>query len=262
MGNTMTDLASDTARAVAFLSRLPVSDRYFDDTETEVAQSARAYGLAGFVVSLPAAVIYLFLLAIGLAPLFASAIAVACLVLTTGALHEDGLADTADGFWGGRERDSILKIMKDSTIGAYGTLALVLTVLLRVSGLTAIAAGSGAISAALALLAVAAISRAAMVWHWHVLPAAKPDGVAATAGRPDGDAMVFAALSGVLISAILGYFAGGIGGVLTMFLLVAIVCAGFSRIARNKIDGHTGDSIGATQLLCEIAALLGLAVWI
>lgn len=257
----MTDIVTDTARAVAFLSRLPVPDRYFEGGDTQIARSARCYALAGVVIAFPAALLFLALLAVGLAPLFASALAVTCLVVTTGALHEDGLADTADGFWGGRERESILKIMKDSAIGAYGTLALILMLLLRVSALTAIAAGSNAVSAAFAVLAAAAISRAAMVWHWHVLPAAKPDGVAASAGRPDGDAMVFAALSGGLTAAVLGFFAGGIGGVIMMFVLVAIVCAGFSRIARNKIGGHTGDSIGATQQLCEIASLLGLALW-
>ncbi|MCP4319976.1 MAG: adenosylcobinamide-GDP ribazoletransferase [Hyphomicrobiales bacterium] len=258
----MTDLVAESARAVAFLSRLPVPDRYFENTETEIAQSARAYPLAGVVVAIPAAIVLFLLLAVGLAPLFASALAVACLIFTTGALHEDGLADCADGFWGGRDRDSILAIMKDSRIGVYGALALILMVLLRISGLAAIAAGTSAISAALALLAVAVLSRAAMVWHWHVLPAAKPDGVAASAGRPDGDAMVFAALSGGALAGVLAYAASGFAGILSMFLLAAIVCTGFSRIAREKIGGHTGDSIGATQLVCEIASLLGLALWI
>lgn len=258
----MQEIAAETARALAFLSRLPVPERYFDTTQTEIAQSARAYPLAGVALAIPAAVVFFLLLAAGLAPLFASALAVVCLIMTTGALHEDGLADCADGFWGGRDRDSILLIMKDSTIGVYGALALILMVILRIAGLAAIAAGSNAISAALALLAVAALSRAAMVWHWHVLPAAKPDGVAASAGRPDGDAMVFAALSGGALAAVLGFAASGFAGVLSMFVLAAIVCTGFSRIARGKIGGHTGDSIGATQLVCEIASLLGLALWV
>jgi adenosylcobinamide-GDP ribazoletransferase len=258
----MTDIIADTARAVGFLSRLPVPDGYFDGKSPGIAESARAFSLAGVVVAVPAGLVLFVLLVLGLAPLFACSIAVACLVVTTGALHEDGLADCADGFWGGRDRDSILKIMKDSNIGAYGTLALVLVVLLRVSGLTAIAAGSSALTASLALLAVAAISRAAMVWHWHRLPAAKADGVAASVGWPDGDSMVFAVVSAAVLLAVLGYAAGGVGGVFSVFLLCAIVCTGFSRIARNKIGGHTGDSIGATQLVCEIAALLGLALWV
>ena len=258
----MTQIIADTARAVGFLSRLPVPDRYFDHRETPVAASARSYALAGVVVAAPAALGLFVLLELGLAPLFACTLAVTCLVVTTGALHEDGLADCADGFWGGRERDSILVIMKDSTIGAYGTLALVLIMLVRVCGLAAIAAGSGGLSTALALLAVAAVSRAGMVWHWHTLPAAKADGVAVSAGRPDGDSMVFAVLSACGLLLVLGLAAAGIGGVVTALLLSALVCTGFSRIARSRIGGHTGDTIGATQLVCEAAALLGLALWV
>ena len=255
-------IISDTARAVSFLSRLPVPDRYFDHNDTAVADASHAYAFAGVVVAFPASLVLFVLLQVGLAPLFACAIAITCLVITTGALHEDGLADCADGFWGGRHRDSILLIMKDSTIGAYGTLALVMISLLRVSGLAAIAAGSSAFATAMALLAVAAVSRACMVWHWHILPAAKADGVAASAGRPDGDSMVFAVLSACGLVVVLGFAASGIAGVVTVLLLSALVCTGFSRIARNKIGGHTGDTIGATQLVCEAAALLGLALWV
>lgn len=258
----MTEIIADTARAVSFLSRLPVPDRFFDHRETVVADSARAYGIAGVVVAIPASLTLYVLLVLGLQPLLACALAVTCLVVTTGALHEDGLADCADGFWGGRDRDAILVIMKDSTIGAYGALALVLIMVLRVSGLAAIAAGSSAFATALALLAVAAASRAGMVWHWHTLPAAKADGVAASAGRPDGDSMVFAVLSACGLVVVLGPASGGIAGVVTLLVLSAIVCTGFSSIARNKIGGHTGDTIGATQLVCEVAALLGLALWV
>ncbi|MEX3009527.1 adenosylcobinamide-GDP ribazoletransferase [Hoeflea sp. TYP-13] len=258
----MNEIIGDTARAVAFLSRLPVPDRYFSDETAPAAQSSRAYALAGIVVALPAAIAFFVLLALGLAPLFAAALAVLCQMLTTGALHEDGLADCADGFWGGRDRDSVLSIMKDSTIGAYGGLALIMSALLRVAGLAAIASGTDAASSALALIAVAATSRAAMVWHWHILPAAKPDGVAASAGRPDGDAMVFAALTGAAIAFVLGLPASGIAGAISMLVLAAIVCSGFSRIAGSKIGGHTGDTIGATQQICEIASLLGLALWV
>ncbi|MEM9107659.1 MAG: adenosylcobinamide-GDP ribazoletransferase [Pseudomonadota bacterium] len=257
----MTQIVADTARAVSFLSRLPVPDRFFDDRDAAVADSSYAYAIAGVIVALPSSIVLFVLLVMGLAPLFACAIAITCLVITTGALHEDGLADCADGFWGGRERDSILMIMKDSSIGAYGTLALVMICLLRASGLAAIAMESSALVAALALIAVAAISRACMVWHWHILPAAKADGVAASAGRPDGDSMVFAVLSACVLVAVLGYAVGGVAGILSVFLLSALVCTGFSRISRKKIGGHTGDTIGATQLVCESAALLGLALW-
>ncbi|WP_136656820.1 adenosylcobinamide-GDP ribazoletransferase [Nitratireductor sp. XY-223] len=258
----MKEIVAETARAVAFLSRLPVPDRYFENAPEAAAQSARTYPLAAIVVALPAAVTLFLLRSIGLDAFFAAALAVAVLMLTTGALHEDGLADCADGFGGGRDRDKVLAIMKDSAVGAYGCLALVISVLLRVAGIAAIASGTHALGAALAVIAVAAISRAAMVWHWHVLPAARPDGVAATAGQPGSEAAAFALVSGAAIGCVLSLPAAGPGGAITALLLAAILCSGFTRMTSTRIVGHTGDTIGATQQICEIVSLLGLALWI
>ena len=97
----MDGIVTDTARAVAFLSRLPVPDRFFGDAETDMTTSARAYPLAGLVLTLPAAILLFLLLVLGLSPVFAAALAIACQLLTTGGLHEDGLADCADGFGAG-----------------------------------------------------------------------------------------------------------------------------------------------------------------
>ncbi|MDA4844355.1 adenosylcobinamide-GDP ribazoletransferase [Hoeflea poritis] len=258
----MEKIVAETARAVSFLSRLPAPDRFFPEDAVPAAQSARTYPLAGVIVALPAAALLFLLLSIGLDALFASALAVAVQVLTTGALHEDGLADCADGFGGGRDRDRVLAIMKDSSIGAYGCLAVVFSLLLRVAGVAAIASATHALPAALALIAVAVVSRTAMVWHWHVLPAAKPDGVAASAGQPDSEAAGFAMVAGALLGGLLSLPAAGIGGAITALLLAAILCSGFVRMTSRRIHGHTGDTIGATQQICEIVSLLGLALWV
>ena len=258
----MDKIVAETARAVSFLSRLPVPDRFFSEDAIPAARSARAYPLAAVIVTLPAAVLLFLLRSVGLDALFASALAVAVLMLTTGALHEDGLADCADGFGGGRDRDRVLAIMKDSAVGAYGCLALVLSVLLRVAGIAAIASAAPALSAGLALIAVAALSRTAMVWHWHVLPAAKPDGVAASSGQPGSEAAAFALISGAVIGMVFSLPAAGIAGAITALLLAAILCSGFTRMTRARIHGHTGDTIGATQQICEIVSLLGLALWV
>jgi adenosylcobinamide-GDP ribazoletransferase len=260
--NNMNGLVSDTGRAVAFLSRIPVPDRFFAGDAVSIAHSARAYGVAGAVISLPASLFLLVLLAAGLNPLFAAAVALSCQLLVTGALHEDGLADCADGFGGGSSRERVLEIMKDSTIGAYGGIALAMSLLLRVSGVAAIAAGASPLAAALALIGVCAISRAAMVWHWHALPAAKPDGVAATAGQPDDDTSRFAVISGALLALIFTFPATGLGGGVLCLIFAGVACLGFTRLVAAKIDGHTGDTIGATQQISEIAALLGLALWL
>ena len=154
-----------------------------------------------------------------------------------------------------------LEIMKDSTIGAYGGLALVMSVLLRASGVAAIAAAAQPWAAALAVVGVAALSRAAMVWHWHVLPAARADGVA-VAARPAGEtARPSSPLPAApFLAAILTAPAAGPEGAALSLLLTACACIGFTRLARARIGGHTGDTIGACQQICEIAALLGLAL--
>ena len=256
----MHGLFAETGRAVAFLSRLPVPNRFFSGDPIPVSQSARAYALAGVVISLPAAVLVFVLLEAGLAPLFAAALGVCCMLLVTGGLHEDGLADCADGFGGGASRERALEIMKDSTIGAYGGLALAMSVLLRASGIAAIAAASQPWAAALAIVGVASLSRAAMVWHWRALPAARTDGVAVAAGQPESGTAMFTVASGAVVAAILTAPAGGPEGAALSLLLTAGTCVGFTRLARTRIGGHTGDTIGASQQICEIAALLGLAL--
>ena len=104
-----------------------------------IAKAAWAFPIAGIVVGLIGAVVYLFGLPNGLPPWPAAALSVAATMVITGCLHEDGLADTADGFGGGRTRELKLEIMRDSRIGAYGVCALVLSILLRVSALASLA---------------------------------------------------------------------------------------------------------------------------
>jgi len=258
----MNDLVRDTGRAVGFLSRIPVPDRFFTDETVTIARSARAYGLAGAVISLPGALTLTLLLAIGLNPLFAATLALSCHVVVTGALHEDGLADCADGFGGGSNPARRLDIMKDSSIGAYGGIALILSLMLRVAGIVAVASAAAPIAAGLCFLAAGVVSRVAMVWHWNALPAARSDGVAASAGQPDSAALRFALVTGVLLGCVLAWRAVGPGGAFLMLVLVAASCVAFARFTDRKIGGHTGDTIGATQQICEIAALLGLALWL
>lgn len=258
----MNELVQDTGRAVAFLSRLPVPDRFFEGEPVAISGSARAYGFAGLVICLPGALVLSLLLAIGLAPLFAAALALSCHLLVTGALHEDGLADCADGFGGGSDRDKTLDIMKDSTIGAYGGIALVMSLLLRVAGIAAVAGALSPVAAGLCFLAAGVVSRAAMIWHWNALPAAKTDGVAASAGQPDDDSARFALISGAVLGGVLALRAVGAGGAVLLLVLTVGSCLAFTRFADRKIGGHTGDTIGATQQICEIAALLGLALWL
>lgn len=187
----------------------------------------------------------------GLGPFLAAVLAVLALVLMTGALHEDGLADVADGFWGGFERARRLEIMKDSRIGAYGVLALVFGFALRVGALAEL----GALMA-LGLMSAAMLSRAVMAAVMAALPNARGEGLSAQTGRPPAMA---ALLAGLLA------FAGtlaltGFGAALAALLAAAVAGFGCAALARAKIGGQTGDVLGASQQVSEVAVLLALCL--
>ena len=254
------DLINETARAIAFLSRIPVPNRYFQNHDSSLSRTVAAFPLAGLLITLPAAITLGLLTAFETSPLVAALMALALQILVTGALHEDGLSDTADGLGGGRYRERVLAIMKDSRIGTYGALALIFTVGLRVASFAAVIAVAPPLAIALTWLAAAAFSRAAMVWHWATLPPAKADGVAAAVGQPDPGAARFAWVCGILAPVLLGLFVLPFGATLASLIAAAVLVSGFSAFVRSKIQGHTGDSIGASQQIAEIGFLVSLAI--
>ncbi|MFS8050809.1 adenosylcobinamide-GDP ribazoletransferase [Rhizobium sp. BR 314] len=256
----MREYMRDIARAVAFLSRIPVSASFFAGYRGKLGTVSRAFPVAGLLVAFPAAIAFGVLLAFHADPLMAALLALTVLTVTTGALHEDGLSDTADGLGGGTDRERILTIMKDSRIGAYGAAALILSFGLRAAALAAIARHVSPSHGAIALLATAVLSRGAMVWHWHVLPAAKPEGVAASAGQPDGDAMQLALIMTLVLAILLIGPSMGISALVPCLLVVAVATFFLNRHMRQRLSGHTGDTIGTTQQICEIASLCTLAM--
>jgi adenosylcobinamide-GDP ribazoletransferase len=164
-------------------------------------------------------------------------------------LHEDGLADTADGFCGGRDREEKLAILRDSRQGTYGVLAIVLSVLLRTAALAAI---GDVIHAGLALIAAHAASRAALPAAMIGLTPARHDGLGAMAGTPRAGGAIAAALIGAATAlAALGPVRGAIALCLAGVMVFATV-----ELARRQIGGHTGDVLGAFQQVGEIVILL------
>jgi len=255
------DFCDDVARSIGFLSRIPMPGRHFVGYDGRLNRAVRAFPLAGIVIVLPSAAAASAMNALQVGSLFAAFVVIALQALLTGALHEDGLGDTADGFGGGRDRDAALDIMKDSRVGTYGAVALILSFGLRVSALASILPLFTPLGAGMAILGAAALSRAAMVWHWSSLPPARSGGVAASAGVPDPAATRVALGSGLIAAMLLFYFAkvpalGLIATIAAFFVAVK----GFGRVATRKIRGHTGDTIGATQQLTEIAVLGTLAL--
>ena len=254
------DFIDDTARSVAFLSRVPMPQRHFIGYDGRLSRAVRAFPLAGVLIVLPAAALAALLSAFHAPPALLAISTLALQVLVTGALHEDGLSDSADGIGGGRDRDSALAIMKDSRAGSYGVVALILSFGLRAAAIAALAAVLTPSGLGMALLAVAAASRTAMVWHWSLLPPARRDGVAASVGEPENSATLFALASGIGISALLLLPHGTVASFALASAAAVLAVLLFTRIALRKIGGHTGDTIGATQQLAEMSVLFALAL--
>lgn len=235
---------TDIVIAGALLSRLPMphlSEAAFERT----AHATWAYPIAGGVLGAIAGGVAAVLLAIGLPAAFAAGVLLAVLMLLTGAMHEDGLGDTADGFWGGFDRARRLEIMKDSQTGTYGILALLIVTGLRWSAYTLILP-----MGILPVIAVAALSRAGMPCVMAALPHARDVGLSHSVGRPDVPTAVLGLGTAVLVA---GLCVGGaaIGGILAAIVTAAIV----AMVAKVKIDGQTGDVLGAAQQLSEVAIL-------
>lgn len=254
----MTGLFDATARALAFLSRLPPLGRAVHGTH-RLGDDAHAFPLAGLLIALPGASLLALGHALGLSAPVAAILAVALTVALTGALHEDGLADTADGLFGHHARERALAIMKDSRIGVYGALALILTLGARIA-LLAELLQQGALPAALSLVAAASASRGAMAHLWSSLPAAEPGGLAERVGAPDRAGGRTALALGLAVLAILGTAAAGPGGLLIPAALALAVHLLFRRVLNRRLGGVTGDTIGCDQQIVEIAILLGFAL--
>ena len=253
------DFWKDIGRALGFLSRVPVPARFFVDHDGSMRQTSGAFAVAGALIALPPAVLLGLLLHFDVKPELASLLALTLQILLTGGLHEDGLADCADGLGGGRTRERMLEIMKDSRLGAYGGLALILSLGLRTEALAGIA-HAGPFVSALSMIAVNAASRAALVWHWTALPPARADGVAAAVGQPDDAALRTALISGGLIVALGLIWGFGLAVAIAAALVAAVAMALVTRLVRGKIQGHTGDTLGASEQVCEIALYVALAI--
>ena len=234
----------------AFFTRLPADPHAAG--AWRLADSAWAFPLVGAGIGGIAALALLMAQLIGLGSWPAAIMSVMAGLALTGALHEDGLADTADGFFGGRDRGERLQILRDSRHGTYGVLALVLSVVLRAAALAGI---GDVIHASLALIAAHAASRAALPMAMWGLPPARPDGLGATAGTPRSPAAIAAALIGGAIAlAALGPVRGAVALCLTGGIVFAM-----TEVARRQIGGHTGDVLGAFQQIGEIVILLAAA---
>jgi adenosylcobinamide-GDP ribazoletransferase len=243
---------TDFLSAIQFLTRIPVpSPPYREDS---LSRAVKFFPVVGMLVGGSAAVLYL-LLAPHLPALVAAALVLSYLVCLTGCFHEDALADAADGFFGGHDRDHVLLILRDSRIGSYGGAALALSLLSRM-----------ALIASLAPTRIVPVMIAAhILCRWttlplsYFLPAARADGGAGQGARiaklTGTGSLVFGTLFSVaLVGFLLRWRSIGPLIVATAITLLS------GRYYKRRIGGVTGDCFGATNQLTEIAVYL-CGVW-
>lgn len=244
---------ADVTTALAFLTRLPpLPPPPEPDRPPDLARATRAMPLVGAAIGLGGGAVYWLSGALGLTPAIAGLLAVAATLLLTGALHEDGLADSADGLFAGAEPARRLEIMRDSRTGAYGALALILSVGLRAAALAALAAPGPAAAALIAAHALArALPPAVMAWA----PLARSDGLAAGAGRPEPAQAWFALGLGALTALLLLDF----GTAVAAMAAAGLAAGALVLLARARLGGYTGDVLGAIEQVGEVAVLLAAA---
>ncbi|MEE8559664.1 MAG: adenosylcobinamide-GDP ribazoletransferase [Alphaproteobacteria bacterium] len=239
--------------AASFLTLLPTGKSAAKGAQEKgaLARAARGFPLAGLAVGLAGALVYAIADGLNLPPAIASLMAISAMISITGALHEDGLADFADAVLSAGTKTEKLKIMRDSGIGAYGTLTLVITLGLRVAAI-AIIAEAGA--AAAALIATAVASRAALPAMMHRMKLARRSGLAVAAGRPDQNQAILAAVLGAAVALL---FLGPLTGIVAL-VIGALGVLKIAYFAQRSIGGYTGDVLGAAQQLMETGMLLAI----
>lgn len=237
----------DLKLALMILTRLPVGGGTLEPDAT-FARALWAYPIAGALVGAAGGAVFALAVWVRLPDGVAAAVALAAVFLTAGGIHEDGLSDFCDGLGGGRDRERKLAIMRDSRIGAYGALALVVSSLLRWSAIAALADPKAVLTV---WIAAGALSRGVIALPLVLLPPARSDGLGVQAGSPPAWSVAGAVLIAIIIAA-------GLLGIGALPLVAAALAAAVvvTMLARYHLGGQTGDVLGACALSAECAALV------
>lgn len=250
---------ADLATCLRFFTRLPApASMGF----APFGRAIRLLPVASLAVGVCGAVPLALGAAAGLPALMQALLAVGAALLASGGLHEDGLADTADGLGGGRSRDRKLAIMRDSHIGSFGVLALAMALLWRLAALSTILSEATTGAAVAVLLAAAALSRPLALLPLALLPPAREDGLGRGVGVLERGPLALCLGMGACLGVVLPMAGGiGLGHTTTACLLAPLASAGMTALARRQIGGHTGDIAGASQQAAEAAYLGGLLLF-
>lgn len=244
------DWTGDISLAIGLLTRLPMPHPAGVAPDS-MARAQRAFPLVGALIGLIVGLIDRGLLGMGIPALAAAALALGASAALTGALHEDGLADVGDGFGGGRDRAAKLSIMRDSRIGTYGVIVLLVGFSARLSALASLPVASIVAS----LVVAHALARAAIPVLAANMPFARDDGLGKSAGRPD----VASAAMAVVIAVVLALVCLPVKAALLAVVVTVAGAAAMAALAQRQIGGITGDVFGAVEQVVETAVLVMLA---
>jgi adenosylcobinamide-GDP ribazoletransferase len=253
----------DLFLALSFFTRLPVSfmapktPEPAPGTESATApqlrlgEASRAFPLAGLVVGLTGGLAYWIAVQIGLTGLLAAFLAVAATAALTGALHEDGWADFADGLGARGDRVRKLAAMKDSHIGSFGVLALIFATGVKTVALAQLQTPDNVVTA---LVAAHVLARAVLPLAMRSLPLATAQGLAVMAGRPSAQGVYVSLGLGLVIT----FFAVFLPAAIVAIIVAIVAAALIGAIAKRQFGGYTGDVLGAIEQVAEIAVLINL----
>jgi adenosylcobinamide-GDP ribazoletransferase len=232
---------------LSFFTRIPIGN--WDFGSLTLAQSIVFFPIAGALIGLLSGGFYIEMIELGLPSNISAWLVIGFQLLLTGGLHEDGLADTADGLASGRDRTQKLAIMHDSRIGSYGVLALITTISLRAN---IIAGFAGGFTTVFIFITTAACSRAFLAIFMYKIEYARDYGLAVTAGKTNAAKTLAASALGCVTL----LWTGKILAAITTVFALAIIYVVIKQITIKNFGGITGDTLGAAQQISEVALLL------
>ena len=251
-------LIHDTLLALRFFTRLPIPNWFSKDQDQtpKLNEAIIAFPIAGLLIGIIPALVW-YVTSQFLSPFLAASLAVFLGTLITGALHEDGLADCADGLGATHNKKRALEIMRDSTVGTYGAVALIFSFAFRISALASLSIVNGLI----AILIAHAVARATMSIAIHSAKYIRPSGLGDAVSDGADKTDFFVTIGTGLLIAILLSFGPGIFGAFAAVALAMFAAWAFLQFLKSRLDGYTGDGLGAMEQIAEITILITLAAF-
>ena len=243
----------DILLALTFFTRIPI--RFIVKYDRTLMQACWCFPLIGASIGLVGGT-FLYLLLVIQIPVAISAVITICfIVILTGALHEDGLADTADGLGGGEDKKSKIEKMRDSRIGSYGVLAILLLTLIKLNALISLATEKPYEISFLSIICAHSLSRFSIIVIPYFSIPASNEGLARYAGKPATRGIIGSFLiTSILILMLLPFDQAILSAVLAILVAGAV-----GLLASFQIKGYTGDILGAAQQVSEVTVLVYLA---